>query len=160
MRRHATAARHVKMCALRARQIAAREGVKGVTTCGPKVLMGRRAVHLAAYPGLWEFAPSGGAEPGKSPSDLIQEELIEETGYEAADWEELASGPTSPGLSNESIVFFRGRNLWQVGKGGGEGSEEIIVHEVPVAEVPAWLKSREQAGYSIDTKIYAALFFL
>jgi len=55
-------------------------GLKGVTIRDGQVLMGQRAANVAAYAGLWEFAPSGGAEPGKTPADLIQEELIEETG--------------------------------------------------------------------------------
>src|SRR6188768_809784 len=45
-------------------------------------------------------------------------ELREETGYEAEEWEELASGPPSPGLSNEMVVFFRAKQLRKVSVGG------------------------------------------
>src|SRR5688572_2522056 len=60
-------------------------GVKGITS-SPQglILMGRRAQHVAAYRGMWEFAPAGSAEPGRDPAQLIQHELIEETGLQAA----------------------------------------------------------------------------
>ena len=87
-------------------------------------------------------------------------ELLEETGYEAANWEELGGGPPSAGFSNEIVVFFRGKNLRKIGAGGGHGSEKIQVHEIPVAEVPEWLRRRKQEGVSIDPKVYAGLFFL
>ena len=86
--------------------------------------------------------------------------MREETGYEAADWEQLAGGPPSAGLSNEWVVFFRGRNLRRTGSGGGEGSEQIQVHSVPVKEVPAWLAAREREGIAVDPKVYAGLYFL
>jgi 8-oxo-dGTP pyrophosphatase MutT (NUDIX family) len=85
---HGGAVLHVMDCAYRFFAVQDRDfdigvrplGLKGVTIRGSEVLMGRRAMNVAAYAGLWEFAPSGGAEPGKTPGDLIQEELMEETG--------------------------------------------------------------------------------
>lgn len=87
-------------------------------------------------------------------------ELREETGYEAADWEELAGGPPSAGLSNEMVVFFRAHHLRKVGEGGGEGAEDIRVHHVPLNGVRAWLKEKERSGLLIDPKIFAGLYFL
>jgi ADP-ribose pyrophosphatase len=87
-------------------------------------------------------------------------ELLEETGYEAADWRELAGGPPSPGLSNEVGVFYRAANLRRVGKGGGEGAEDILIHQVPVYRVEQWLQKRAAEGAIIDPKIYTGLFFL
>jgi ADP-ribose pyrophosphatase len=87
-------------------------------------------------------------------------ELLEETGYEAADWRELAGGPPSPGLSNELAVFYRASNLRKTGKGGGEESENIVLHHVPIDQVEIWLKKREAEGIMIDPKIYTGLFFL
>ena len=85
---HGGAVLHVVDCAYRFFAVQDHEfdlgvrplGLKGVTIRERQLLMGRRAANVAAYAGLWEFAPSGGAEPGKSPAELIQEELIEETG--------------------------------------------------------------------------------
>lgn len=87
-------------------------------------------------------------------------ELLEETGYEAGQWEQLAGGPPSAGLSNEMVVFFRATNLRKVADGGGEGPEDIKVHAIPVAEVPGWLKQKEREGLLVDPKIYVGLYFL
>ncbi len=92
--------------------------------------------------------------------EAARRELLEETGYEAADWEPLVGGPTSAGLSNEVVMFFRGRNLRKTGPGGGTGDEKIKVHEVPVAEVARWLREREEQGGAVDPRIYAGLYFI
>lgn len=56
-------------------------GVKAITTnCHGAVLIGRRARHVGSYPGLSEFAPAGSVEPAHEPAEVIQKELIEETG--------------------------------------------------------------------------------
>ena len=53
-------------------------GVKAVTIAGGRVLMGRRSTTVAFYPGLWEFVPGGGLEPGVDPDQQIARELHEE----------------------------------------------------------------------------------
>jgi ADP-ribose pyrophosphatase len=87
-------------------------------------------------------------------------ELLEETGYEAEEWEQLAGGPPSAGLSNEMVFFFRARKLRRVSEGGGEGPEDIKVHAIPVRDVPGWLKQKEREGLLVDPKVYAGLYFL
>jgi 8-oxo-dGTP pyrophosphatase MutT (NUDIX family) len=59
-------------------------GVKGIAWRGGKVLLGKRAAHVAGYPGAWEFAPGGVVEPGRDPADVVAGELYEETGYRPA----------------------------------------------------------------------------
>ena len=92
--------------------------------------------------------------------EAARRELREETGYEAAQWEQLGGGPTSAGLSNEIVVFFRGRNLKKVCDGGGSGDEKIKVHEIPLPDVPKWLKARAKEGVAVDPRIYTGLYFL
>ncbi len=92
--------------------------------------------------------------------EAARRELREETGYEAAEWEQLAGGPTSAGLSNEIVVFFRGRNLRKVCTGGGTADEKIKIHEIPISDAPKWLRNKEKEGISVDPRIYAGLFFL
>ena len=87
-----------------------------------------------------------------------QRELMEETGFEAAEWEQLASGPCTAGLSNEIVVFFHARDLRQVGDGGGCESEAITLHRIPLGQLRSWLLSKERAGSLIDPKIFAGLF--
>ncbi len=97
---------------------------------------------------------------GEEYVEAARRELREETGYEAEHWEELVSGPTSAGLSNEIVAFYRGRNLRKVAEGGGNNDEKIVVHEVPLPEVRGWLKRKEQEGVIVDPRIYAGLYFL
>ncbi len=97
---------------------------------------------------------------GENFADAARREFLEETGYEAEDWEQVAHGPTTPGLSNEVITIFLAKGLKKVGKGGGVGAEKIIVHEVPLGEVHQWLGNREREGIWIDQKVYAGLYFI
>ena len=54
-------------------------GVKGFTMRDNRALLGRRSGKVGLYPDLWEFAPGGVVEPGKSPAEVIVSELSEET---------------------------------------------------------------------------------
>lgn len=83
-----------------------------------------------------------------------QRELLEETGYEARDWQELCASYTTPGLADERIVFFLARGLEKKGGGGGDEKEEIVVHEVPRETVLSWLTKRSS---TLDIKLLAGL---
>ncbi|MBO9469587.1 NUDIX hydrolase [Endozoicomonas sp. G2_2] len=87
-------------------------------------------------------------------------ELEEETGYRAARFEYLCAGPPSAGLANEIIAFYRAFDLERIDGGGGDDSEQITPHAVPLAEVEGWLAAREAEGVRIDPKIYAGLYFV
>ncbi|MCB1552384.1 MAG: NUDIX hydrolase [Xanthomonadales bacterium] len=89
-----------------------------------------------------------------------QRELLEETGWQAGRIEYLMAGPSSSGMSNEMIAFVRAHDLVQVSAGGGDETESITVHEVPRQEVATWLHDKLLAGFSIDPKLYAGLYFL
>ena len=92
--------------------------------------------------------------------DAARRELLEETGYHAGRIDFLTEGPTSAGMSNEILAFVLARELTRVDGGGGDDTEEIIVHEVPRGEVMAWLLRLMGEGYSIDPKIFAGLYLL
>jgi ADP-ribose pyrophosphatase len=89
-----------------------------------------------------------------------QRELEEETGYRCQRMEFIHRGPSSSGMSNEMIAFVRAYDLQKVGAGGGDESENITVHEVPIGEAGTWLFARAAEGYSIDPKLFAGLWFL
>lgn len=97
---------------------------------------------------------------GESAVDAAHRELVEETGYRAGRIDFLMEGPTSAGMSNEILAFVRAHDLVRVEAGGGDETEEIIVHEVPRREAAAWLVERIRAGYSIDPKMFAGLYML
>jgi ADP-ribose pyrophosphatase len=87
-------------------------------------------------------------------------ELLEETGWDAGQIEFLMAGPSSSGMSNEIIAFVRASGLQRINAGGGDETEQITVHEVPRTQAAAWLDGKRRAGYSIDPKLYAGLYFL
>ena len=78
----------------------------------------------------------------------------------AAQAEVLMTGPTSSGASSEKIAFVRATGLRRVGPGGGEGDEDITVHEVPRAQAAAWLAARLEEGYELDAKLWAGLWMI
>jgi ADP-ribose pyrophosphatase len=87
--------------------------------------------------------------------ELAKRELSEETGYEAEHWTELGRGYSSPGLTDEMIVLFLAEGISKRGRGGGDGSKNITVHEVPFHEVMTWLNER---GAKADLKLLAGLY--
>jgi ADP-ribose pyrophosphatase len=89
-----------------------------------------------------------------------QRELEEETGYRCRRVEFVHCGPSSSGMSTEMITFVRAWDLENVGPGGGDETENIVVHEVPRGEAGAWLFARAAEGYSIDPKLFAGLWFI
>ena len=92
--------------------------------------------------------------------EAARRELLEETGWRAGEVKVLMVGPTSSGMSNELIAFVRARKLTRVHDGGGDESENITVHEVPLADAPRWLAEKMAAGYSMDPKLWAGLWLL
>jgi ADP-ribose pyrophosphatase len=89
-----------------------------------------------------------------------QRELEEETGYRCQRVEFIHTGPSSSGMSTEMIAFVRAWELEKVGPGGGDETENIVVHEVPRRDAGAWLFARAAEGYSIDPKLFAGLWFI
>jgi ADP-ribose pyrophosphatase len=89
--------------------------------------------------------------------DAAFRELLEETGYKAERVEEIMRCPTSAGMTNETAVFLAASGLQRVGEGGGDSSEEIVVHEIERDELDAWLRARYAEGVAIDPKVYTAL---
>lgn len=109
--------------------------------------------------------PAGliGDLPGQADEDMLlaaQRELEEETGYRCERVEFVHQGPSSSGMSTEMIAFARAWGLQKVGPGGGDESENILVHEVPRTDAGAWLFARAAEGYSVDPKLFAGLWFI
>jgi len=87
-------------------------------------------------------------------------ELLEETGYKAEHLSLLVGGPVSSGLSAEIITFFQALDVVKKGPGGGDVTESIKVHEIPLKEADLWLYEMEQKGFLVDPKVYVGLYFL
>ena len=95
---------------------------------------------------------------GESLAETAGRELLEETGYRAAEIRPLLASPTSAGMTSEYTHFFFATGLTRENPGGGVAGEDITVHHVPVASLREWLAAKEQEGCAIDFKIHAALW--
>jgi ADP-ribose pyrophosphatase len=87
-------------------------------------------------------------------------ELLEETGYQAEHLSFLVEGPVSSGLSAEILTFYQALDAVKVAPGGGDATEAIRVHEVPLKEADLWLYEMERKGFLVDPKVYVGLYFL
>jgi ADP-ribose pyrophosphatase len=58
------------------------------------------------------------------------------------------------------ITFVLAEDLVRTGPGGGDASEDIQVHRVPLASASDWLTGQMGLGKQVDPKIYAVLYWL
>jgi ADP-ribose diphosphatase len=115
-----------------------------------RVPLGMRCLELPA--GL-----IGDGEQGEDAEAAAIRELEEETGYRAEHMVDLGRFHASPGMSSEGFTLLRAEGLARVGEGGGVEGEEIIVHRVPVAGVPAFVARRRAEGVAVDVKLLLLL---
>ena len=115
-----------------------------------RVPLGRACLELPA--GL-----VGDETAGESVAVAAGRELEEETGYRADSIEDLGVFYSSPGMTSECFTLVRATGLTKVGNGGGDSDENITVHRVPLAEVPAFVAAKRKAGIAIDTKMLLIL---
>ena len=118
-----------------------------------RIPVAKRVIEIPA--GLVGDHPEVAGEPMLA---AAKRELMEETGYKSNNWTLLLEGYSSPGLTDEAVTLFLARDARKTGPGGGDGSESIVVHEVPLAEVDAWLADRIARGEGADLKLIAALY--
>jgi ADP-ribose pyrophosphatase len=143
-----------------------RQGVTGIvvlvplTNAGEVVLVEqyrppirRRVIELPA--GLVGDVAGHEAE---SLASAAHRELIEETGFEPRELVQLAEGPIAVGVSDEIVTFFVARGLVRVGDGGGDHTEDIAVHVVPLASLDAFLAGKRGEGLAVDPKLFAGLY--
>ncbi len=108
--------------------------------------------------------PAGlvGDESGRENEDILDaaaRELEEETGWRPGSVSEIMRCPTSAGMSDETVLFVLAENLTRVGRGGGDDSEDIVVHRVRHGIIDEWLTQHQSHGLAIDPKIFAALYW-
>lgn len=99
-------------------------------------------------------------DPEESVLAAAGRELEEETGYRAGRLTPLLSCPSSAGMSDEIVTFLLAEDLRKTGPGGGDDSEDITVHPVPLGQASEWLAQAQRDGRQLDPKIYAALYWL
>ena len=115
-----------------------------------RVPLGRNCLELPA--GL--IGDEDGGEPVET---AAARELEEETGYRAARMTDLGSYHSSPGMVTEGFTLLRAEGLEKVGEGGGVEGENILVHRVKLAEVPAFVAAKRAEGCAIDVRMLLLL---
>lgn len=99
----------------------------------------------------------GDETEGEEALESAIRELEEETGYRAAQWEELGEFYSSPGMLSESFTLVKATGLTRVGDGGGTEHEDILVHRVPIERVAETVAEHRARGNAIDVKLLLLL---
>jgi ADP-ribose pyrophosphatase len=115
-----------------------------------RVPLGSRSLELPA--GL-----VGDEEEGEEVETAAIRELEEETGYRAERMLRLGRFHASPGMSSEGFTLLRAEGLTRTGEGGGVAGENILVHRVPLAELPAFVERKRSEGLAMDVKLLLLL---
>ena len=108
-----------------------------------RVGLGRRCLELPA--GL-----VGDEDPNATVEETAVKELEEETGFTAERIERLGDFYASPGMLSEGFTLVRAHGVRPTG-GGHE--EDIVVHLVARADIPALIEQKRADGFAIDVKL-------
>jgi ADP-ribose pyrophosphatase len=98
--------------------------------------------------------PAGKLEPDEPPLATAKRELIEECGFEAAEWWPIARLDPCIGYSTEVIQVFGARGLRHVGAKLDVG-EHLEVFEASLADALEWVRD----GIITDTKTTFGLLY-
>jgi len=85
--------------------------------------------------------PAGKFEPGEPALETAKRELLEETGYAAAEWRALGAIHPCIGYSNEVIEFFLARKLERTGSQQLDHGEFLETLQLPLQEALDWVRS-------------------
>ena len=99
----------------------------------------------------------GDEDPNATVEDTAIKELEEETGFTAERIEVIGEFFSSPGMVAEGFTLVRAHGLRRIGDGGGNEHEEIEVHFVSRADVPAFVARKRAEGSAIDVKLLLLL---
>jgi ADP-ribose pyrophosphatase len=91
--------------------------------------------------------PAGKIEKGEPPLETAKRELVEECGYEAAEWWQIARLDPCIGYSDEVILLYGARGLTHVGASLDVG-EHLLTFSVALDDALAWVRD----GTITDTK--------
>ena len=99
--------------------------------------------------------PAGGIEPGEDPTQAMQRELREETGYQASHTCKMGGFYSSPGYSTEYLYLYLATGL-QEAPLYAEDTAEIELIRIPIQQIPRFIASGEIS----DAKSVAGLLLI
>jgi len=99
----------------------------------------------------------GDEDPNATVEGTAVKELEEETGFTADRIEVIGQFYSSPGMVAEGFTLVRAHGLRRIGEGGGTEHEQIEVHLVSRAEIPAFVERKRAEGVAIDVKLLLLL---
>ena len=99
----------------------------------------------------------GDEDPSATVEGTAIKELEEETGFTADSIEVIGEFYSSPGMVGEGYTLVRAHGLRRISDGGGTEHEDIEIHLVPRAEIPAFVSLKRAEGCAIDTKMLLLL---
>jgi ADP-ribose pyrophosphatase len=120
----------------------------------PARVLLERQYRYAAGARLWEL-PAGRVDVGESNLAAAKRELLEETGFAAAQWQRALFFYVSPGFLDESMEVFLARKL-NKGRAQPEDDERIAVRFFPLAQAVRMAMT----GKIKDAKTIAGLLWL
>jgi ADP-ribose pyrophosphatase len=119
----------------------------------PRVLL-ERQYRYAAGLRMWEL-PAGRVDPGESNLAAAKRELLEETGFTAAEWRKALFFYVSPGFLDETMTVYLARGL-RPGMAQPEEDERIAVRFFPLHQAVRMAIT----GKIVDAKTIASLLWL
>ena len=136
------------------RNVVKHPGAAAILAEGPGGLVFVEQYRYAPGVRLLEI-PAGTLEWGEDPLDCAKRELMEETGYRAAQWEKLLECYVAPGYSDELIHIYRARGLTP-GCPRPEDDEDLKVVELPLEEALRMARDNEiRDGKTLIALLYA-----
>jgi ADP-ribose pyrophosphatase len=119
----------------------------------PRVLLERQYRH-AANDYLWEI-PAGRIDPGENALAAAKRELLEETGYTAAEWRRILKFYASPGFVAETMAVYLATGL-RTGTAQPEADEIIHLRMVALPTAVRMVMS----GTIRDAKTISSILWL
>jgi len=101
----------------------------------------------------------GDHDPNATVEETAIRELEEETGFTAERVERLGDFYSSPGMLAEGFTLVRADGVRKIGEGGGDESEDIVVHLVPRGDIANFIEQKRAEGLGVDAKLLLLLTF-
>lgn len=110
------------------------------------------------YPlhGVFVEFPAGKKDYGELPLETGTRELLEETGYVAAQWQHVTDIHNAIGYCDEVIHFYIAQDLTRQAEQNLDDNEFVDMLRVPLHELESWMRQ----GWVSDVKTQLGIFWL